>query len=66
MRPPRRQRAAGQAAVTLRVVVADDQALVRAGFCGIVGAAEGFTVVGEASTGAEAVEAPPGPGPMSS
>jgi DNA-binding NarL/FixJ family response regulator len=41
--------------VTLRVVVADDQALVRAGFCGIVGATGGFTVVGEASTGAEAV-----------
>ena len=41
--------------MTLRVVVADDQALVRAGFCGIVGATEGFTVVGEASTGAEAV-----------
>jgi DNA-binding NarL/FixJ family response regulator len=41
--------------VTLRVVVADDQALVRAGFCGIVGATDGFTVVGEASTGAEAV-----------
>ena len=38
----------------LRVVVADDQALVRAGFCGIVGT-EGFTVVGEASTGTEAV-----------
>ena len=35
--------------MTLRVVVADDQALVRAGFCGIVGATEGFTVVGEAS-----------------
>jgi DNA-binding NarL/FixJ family response regulator len=41
--------------MTLRVVVADDQALVRAGFCGIVGATDGFTVVGEASTGAEAV-----------
>ncbi len=41
--------------MTLRVVVADDQALVRAGFCGIVGATEGFTVVGEASTGTEAV-----------
>jgi DNA-binding NarL/FixJ family response regulator len=40
---------------TLRVVVADDQALVRAGLCGIVGATGGFTVVGEASTGAEAV-----------
>jgi DNA-binding NarL/FixJ family response regulator len=43
--------------VTLRVVVADDQALVRAGFCGIVAATEGFAVVGEAGTGAEAVEA---------
>jgi DNA-binding NarL/FixJ family response regulator len=43
--------------VTLRVVVADDQALVRAGFCGIVDATDGFTVVGEASTGAEAVAA---------
>jgi DNA-binding NarL/FixJ family response regulator len=42
--------------VTLRVVVADDQALVRAGFCGIVAATEGFAVVGEAGTGAEAVE----------
>ena len=41
--------------MTLRVVVADDQALVRAGFCGIVGATDGFAVVGEASTGAEAV-----------
>ena len=42
--------------MTLRVVVADDQALVRAGFCGIVAATEGFAVVGEAGTGAEAVE----------
>jgi DNA-binding NarL/FixJ family response regulator len=42
--------------VTLRVVVADDQALVRAGFRGIVAATPGFAVVGEASTGAEAVE----------
>jgi DNA-binding NarL/FixJ family response regulator len=41
--------------VSLRVVVADDQALVRAGFCGIVAATPGFTVVGEAGTGAEAV-----------
>jgi DNA-binding NarL/FixJ family response regulator len=41
--------------VTLRVVVADDQALVRAGFCGIVAATDGFAVVGEAGTGAEAV-----------
>jgi DNA-binding NarL/FixJ family response regulator len=42
---------------TLRVVVADDQALVRVGFCGIIAATPGFTVVGEAGNGAEAVEA---------
>ncbi|MEV7119791.1 response regulator transcription factor [Kitasatospora griseola] len=42
--------------MTIRVLVADDQALVRAGFRGIVDAADGFTVVGEAATGAEAVE----------
>jgi DNA-binding NarL/FixJ family response regulator len=41
--------------VNLRVVVADDQALVRAGFCGIVNATTGLTVVGEAGNGAEAV-----------
>jgi DNA-binding NarL/FixJ family response regulator len=41
--------------VTLRVVVADDQALVRVGFRGIIDATPGFTVVGEAGTGAEAV-----------
>ncbi len=40
----------------LRVVVADDQALVRAGFCGIIAATPGFAVVGEASHGAQAVE----------
>jgi DNA-binding NarL/FixJ family response regulator len=42
--------------VSLRVVVADDQALVRAGFCGIVAATPGLSVVGEAGTGADAVE----------
>ncbi len=41
----------------LRVVVADDQALVRVGFCGIIAATPGFVVVGEAGHGAEAVEA---------
>ncbi len=41
----------------LRVVVADDQALVRVGFCGIIAATEGFAVVGEAGNGVEAVEA---------
>jgi DNA-binding NarL/FixJ family response regulator len=40
----------------LRVVVADDQALVRVGFCGIIAATVGFAVVGEAGNGAEAVE----------
>jgi DNA-binding NarL/FixJ family response regulator len=43
-------------AAALRVVVADDQALVRAGFCGILAATPGFTVVGDASNGLEAVE----------
>ena len=41
----------------IRVVVADDQALVRVGFCGIISATPGFIVVGEAGNGAEAVEA---------
>jgi len=41
----------------LRVVVADDQALVRVGFCGIIAATPSFAVVGEAGNGAEAVEA---------
>jgi DNA-binding NarL/FixJ family response regulator len=40
----------------IRVVVADDQALVRVGFCGIISATPGFIVVGEAGNGAEAVE----------
>lgn len=42
--------------MTISVAVADDQALVRAGFCGIVAATTGFTVVGEADNGAEAIE----------
>jgi DNA-binding NarL/FixJ family response regulator len=41
--------------MTVAVAVADDQALVRVGFCGIVAATEGLTVVGEAANGAEAV-----------
>ncbi|HTA04006.1 MAG TPA: response regulator transcription factor [Streptosporangiaceae bacterium] len=39
----------------IRVVVADDQELVRAGFCVILSAADGITVVGEAANGAQAV-----------
>jgi len=42
--------------VTISVAVADDQALVRAGFCGIIEATDGLTVVGEAENGIKAVE----------
>jgi len=45
-----------QSARAVRVAVADDQALVRAGFCGIIAATAGLTVVGQAANGAEAVE----------
>jgi DNA-binding NarL/FixJ family response regulator len=41
--------------MTIRVAVADDQALVRVGFCGIIAATPGLAVVGEAGNGAEAV-----------
>ncbi|MGB3438115.1 MAG: response regulator transcription factor [Actinophytocola sp.] len=41
----------------IRVLVADDQALLRGSFRVLVDTAPGFTVVGEASTGAEAVAA---------
>ena len=41
----------------IRVVVVDDQELVRSGFCVILDAAEGITVVGEAGTGQAAVSA---------
>src|SRR6185369_13342317 len=55
-RTSRCRREARSLGMTLRVVVADDQALVRVGFCGIIAATPGFTVVGEAGDGAEAVE----------
>ncbi|MET7332205.1 response regulator transcription factor [Nonomuraea sp. NPDC005650] len=42
--------------MSVRVVVADDQALVRTGLCGIVATASDLHVVGQAATGAEAVE----------
>jgi DNA-binding NarL/FixJ family response regulator len=42
--------------MTIRVVVADDQALVRAGFRLLVDSAPDLEVVGEATDGAEAVE----------
>ena len=40
----------------IRVLVADDQALVRAGFRLLIDSDSGFEVVGEASDGAQAVE----------
>ena len=40
---------------SIRVLIADDEALVRAGFRLLVEFAEGLEVVGEAATGAEAV-----------
>jgi DNA-binding NarL/FixJ family response regulator len=42
-------------ALPIRVVVADDQELVRAGFCVILNTADGISVVGEAANGAQAV-----------
>jgi len=42
--------------VTLRVAVCDDQTLVRAGFRVLIDATPGLSVVGEAGTGAAAVE----------
>ncbi|HEX3788365.1 MAG TPA: response regulator transcription factor [Pseudonocardiaceae bacterium] len=42
--------------MTVRVLLADDQALVRAGFRVLIDAAADLTVVGEAATGREAVE----------
>jgi DNA-binding NarL/FixJ family response regulator len=41
--------------MTIRVVLADDQALIRAGFKALIESARDLTVVAEASTGAEAV-----------
>jgi DNA-binding NarL/FixJ family response regulator len=41
--------------MTLRVAVADDQELVRAGLCGILQAASDLIVVGEAATGDQAI-----------
>ncbi|MPZ25097.1 MAG: response regulator [Micromonosporaceae bacterium] len=42
---------------TLRVLIADDQALVRGGFAMILSAQPDLTVVGEAADGAEAIRA---------
>ena len=40
----------------IRVAVAEDQALVRAGLCGIIETASDLEVIGEASNGSEAVD----------
>jgi len=42
--------------MTIRVVVADDQAMVRAGLVALLDAADGIQVVGEAADGEQAVE----------
>jgi DNA-binding NarL/FixJ family response regulator len=42
--------------VSIRVVIADDQALIRTGLRGIVETAHDLTVVGEAATGRQAVD----------
>jgi DNA-binding NarL/FixJ family response regulator len=47
----------GEAPATIRVLVVDDQELVRSGFCVILDAADGITVVGEAANGQAAVAA---------
>jgi DNA-binding NarL/FixJ family response regulator len=41
----------------IRVIVADDQELVRTGFCVILEATDGITVVAEAANGTQAVQA---------
>jgi DNA-binding NarL/FixJ family response regulator len=51
------RRQPGGAAGAVRVLVVDDQELVRAGFCVILEAADGISVVGEAASGSEAVAA---------
>ena len=43
--------------MTITVLVADDQELIRAGFAALVSASDDMEVVGQASDGAEAVEA---------
>ena len=43
--------------VPIRVLVVDDQALVRAGFALILGTEDGIEVVGEAGNGVEAIDA---------
>jgi DNA-binding NarL/FixJ family response regulator len=41
----------------IRVLIVDDQAMIRAGFAALLGAQDGITVVGDAADGADASEA---------
>ena len=54
-RHPRRLDGRARAAPAVRVLVADGQALVRAGFRALLESGGRISVVGEASTGEEAV-----------
>ena len=54
--PGSRSRAPAAPGMTIRVLVADDQALVRGSFRILVDTAPDLTTVGEAATGAEAVD----------
>ena len=54
----RRLRGPGTAAAVIRVLIADDQRLVRSGFRMILGSDPELEVVGEAGDGVEAVAAP--------
>ena len=56
-RLPRQRDAAGARLMPIRVLLADDQAMVRAGFTMILGAVADIEVVGEAADGREAVAA---------
>jgi DNA-binding NarL/FixJ family response regulator len=53
--PPRPARVSRGTPVTIRVLVADDQRLIRAGFVALVDSAADLEVVGEALDGADAV-----------
>ena len=57
--------AGGEAGVTIGVLIADDEALIRAGFTVLVEAAPDLAVVGEAGTGPRRSTSPPGCGPTS-
>jgi DNA-binding NarL/FixJ family response regulator len=48
--------AAADASVAIRIILADDHAVVRAGLKAVLGTAKDITVIGEATTGQEAVD----------